>query len=112
MNKDQINHGTNLYRDHVLNYDYGSFAKNELMRKVWSATPWMLEVFTGPSGGLSYREMYEWCVHKFGKEASPINGIDGHWQRGCATVEGWTWYGFATEGLMKEFIEKWEKDEQ
>ncbi len=117
MNNDQETRpsehtGTSLYRDHVLNYDYGSREANELMKMVWSATPWMLEVNTESVCDPRYDEIAEWCRETLGREASPIHGIDGHWQRGRVTVDGWTWYGFATEEMMRQFIEKWEENEQ
>lgn len=78
-----------------------------LSRKVWNGTPWMLNVNGGSPGGDQTREIILWCREHFGDEAWPIHSEAGNWQRGSATVYGWTWYGFATEQMMQKFQAKW-----
>jgi hypothetical protein len=82
--------------------------RGELMRSVWSGTPWIVNAYTGPiQNHGAYRAIMEWCLKEFGKEASPIHGIEGQWRAGGATVVGWTWMGFATEEMMERFKSKW-----
>lgn len=83
--------------------------RGELMERVWRDTPWMIDVY---SGGYSLNRDREhailtWCREQFGEQASPIHGRPGRWQRGGATVNGWTWFGFSTEAEMLAFIERW-----
>lgn len=77
-----------------------------LMRKVWQPTPWMVDAWTG-GGRDREREMLMWCYDNIGEQASPIHDKPGRWQRGNATVNGWTWFGFATEADMLAFVARW-----
>jgi hypothetical protein len=79
----------------------------ELMRKVWEPTPWMVDVYTGNYDGGREREMLHWCFKTLGQQASPIHERIGLWQRGHATINGWSWFGFSLERDMKEFVERW-----
>ena len=101
--------GTDLYR-RTLAYDYGDDERNELMREVWSPTPWMIDVNTGRCGEDLDREIRFWCHDTFGEECWPIHGRPGVWQRGSATVFGSTWYGFATEEMMHQFLARWPQE--
>jgi hypothetical protein len=103
--------GTDIFA-RTLAFDYGDQERSDIMRKVWTPTPWMIEVFTGSINSERERSIARWCWDRFGQQASPIHGIDGVWQRGCATVHGWTWYGFATEAQMLEFLAAWPAQEQ
>jgi hypothetical protein len=76
-------------------------------RKTWEVTPWMVDVYTGWIGEERDREMRRWCGKAFGEEARPIHGRPGAWQRGGATVNGWTWFGFASEEMMERFLAAW-----
>jgi hypothetical protein len=78
-----------------------------LMRQVWEGTPWMVDAFTDGTGSGRDREMRDWCREQFGPEAWPIHGRPGQWQRGSATINGWTWFGFATKAQMDQFIARW-----
>lgn len=98
--------GTQLYRD-TLAFDYGDQDRADLMKKVWSGTPWMVDAYTGSMSEPRDREMCEWCRDKFGDEAWPIHGRPGAWQRGGVTIYGWTWFGFETEEMLRQFIEAW-----
>lgn len=94
--------------DRTIAFDYGDVETSALVQKVWSATPWMTNCKTdGPDADIS-REIMDWCRAKWGEEAWPIHGRLGKWQRGSATIFGWTWFGFATEEMLKEFQAKWD----
>lgn len=100
------NVGTDLFR-RTLAFDYGDAERAELMRKVWSPTPWMVDAFTGSCGDRRDREMIDWCIVRCGTSASPIHGRPGQWQRGSATVYGWAWFGFAEEADLTAFVDAW-----
>lgn len=98
--------GSDLYR-RVLAFDYGDDERADLMREVWSQTPWMVDAYSGPTADGRDFDMRAWCRARFGAEALPLHGRPGQWQRGGATIHGWTWFGFATEAQMREFVEAW-----
>jgi hypothetical protein len=103
--------GTPLY-DRMLAYDYGDQERADLMREVWEGTPFMTNCNSGSIASDREREINDWCREHFGDEAWPIHGRPGNWQRGGATVYGWTWYGFRTAEMLKQFEAAWEcKDE-
>jgi hypothetical protein len=77
------------------------------MRKVWTPTPWMVEAYTGRCDDVREHNMIHWCHDTFGPESSPIHGRSGDWMRGSVTINGWTWFGFATEALMRQFVGAW-----
>lgn len=80
----------------LMEFNYGDEERAKLMRDVWSVTPWIVHVRTGAvNGDLSF-EIMNWCRDNLGREASPIHGRQGAWQRSCVTIDGWTDYGFAT----------------
>ena len=81
--------------------------RGELLRKVWAQTPWMVDAYTGGCGNERSREMQWWCRDQFGPECWPIHGHPGTWQRGGVTMSGWTWYGFASEEQMQQFLARW-----
>lgn len=78
-----------------------------LHHKVWDATPWMVNAYTGRIGDERDAEIREWCSEQFGDEAWPIHGRPGLWHRGGGTVNGWTWIGFATQEMMDRFEAAW-----
>lgn len=80
---------------------------DDLMRKVWNGTPWMIEAFTGGHDDARWVEMAAWCEKHCGAEAWPIHGYPGKWHRGGATINGFTWLGFASEEMMKKFQAAW-----
>lgn len=84
---------------------------NDLMFKVWSPTPWMVDAFTGRICEDRDHQMRAWCHEQFGDECSPILGKTGTWQRGYATINGWTWFGFASEEQMASFCDAWPSSE-
>lgn len=99
--------GSDLYRSHIAGLPAG-----DISRRVWDGTPWMLSAFTDSTSadnGQRYRKMAEWCRERWGEEAFPFgnNPRPGEWRIGNATVFGWTWWGFATEGQMQAFAEAW-----
>ena len=100
--------GSDLYRQ-VIAYDYGDDKRRDLMREVWSATPWMVNAHTGGSldDPIREAEIHSWCTERFGPQHNPWSGPPGKWRRGSATICGWTWMGFATEEMMQQFMERW-----
>lgn len=99
--------GTDLYERQIKQSD------NDLMKKVWDGTPWMVDAHTGSIESDQYRETMQRCREQFGPEAWPIHGKPGDWQCGCVTIHGWTWMGFKTKEMMELFLEDWplpEKD--
>jgi hypothetical protein len=101
-----INPGTELYR-WMLDFDYGDTNRKEIMEEVWRDTPWIIDTYTGSVGSDLDIEIRSWCQDKFGPESFPLIERPGQWHRGCATVHGWTWYGFATEEQMLLFNKHW-----
>lgn len=101
--------GTDLYR-RMLTFDYGDQERSALMRKVWSPTPWIVDAYTGLLGETIDREIRDWLHDNLGDEAFPIRGRAGTWQRSGVTIQGWTWLGFASEELMKRFLERWPQE--
>lgn len=101
--------GTDLYR-RIISYEYRTDEQSDLQRKVWSPTPWVVNVFEGRNDDMMYFEIGEWCRENIGPESSPIHEMQGEWRRGGATVDGWTWYGFATEEIMNRFLEAWPQE--
>ena len=90
--------GTELYR-RTMTQDYGDSERAALMEKVWTPTPWMIDVVTEGRE----QEIWHWCYHTFGPESSPIHKKVGNWRRSCVTMRGRTWFGFKTKALMERF---------
>lgn len=103
---DTLEMGTELFQ-RMAKFDYGEGERGDLMRKVWSPTPWMLNIWTGRWEDGREQRMLEWCYRHFGQESSPIHDRDGKWKRGNATVMGWTWFGFSTQEEMNQFVSAW-----
>lgn len=97
---------TRLYQQ-ILAFNYGDTERSDLMKEVWQGTPWMLDAYTGHMGDSRERDMLHWCYDTFGEQAFPIHGRPGVWQRGGATIHGWTWFGFSNESDMQRFKERW-----
>lgn len=104
----ELPEGTDLFRG-MAGHDYGSEEMLALNIKVWGPTPWMVDVYTGGYSNSLEREqkIREWCAAQFGPESSPIHGRVGTWHRGGATINGWTWMGFATREQMEQFMDAW-----
>lgn len=98
--------GSELYR-RTMAYDYKDAARTEVMHMVWDGSPWMCDAYTGSTTDDRDHEIRQWCRDQFGPESWPLHGMPGKWQRGGATVYGWTWFGFETEEMMNQFIERW-----
>lgn len=94
--------GNDLFQ-RVVGFDHGDDETNDLMLRVWIGTPWMKDFYTGPSNERLDRDMREWCRDRWGREHWPIHALPGLWQRGGVTLNGWTWYGFATQEMLAEF---------
>ncbi len=98
--------GTDLYRS-ALAFNDDDPERKALMAQVWRDTPWMVDAYTGSHDTDRRHDLMEWCREQFGPEAWPIHGHAGQWHSGGATVNGWTWMGFATEDQMRRFVERW-----
>ena len=79
---------------------------SELLRKIWSPTPWMLSVKVGVYDDEKRHEILQWCLKNIGNELDPIRRRKGVWREGNVTINHQTWYGFATEEMMSRFIEQ------
>ena len=99
----------------TMEFNYAQPEFLELMRKCWTPTPWMVNVYDSPHKdeheGLR-REIAEWCIEQFGPESWPIHDKPADWYRGSATVYGWTWYGFATEEMLNLFLERFPQEQE
>lgn len=95
--------GTELYH-RTITFDYGDQKRADLMRKVWSVTPWMIDCFTDSINSDREGSIRHWCSEHIGPQAHPIHGREGDWQLGGATIHGWTWIGFASEQLLEQFL--------
>ncbi|WP_152621376.1 hypothetical protein [Bradyrhizobium japonicum] len=93
----------------MLAFDHGNAECAALMERVWRDTPWMVDVYSGGYSRDRDREhsILMWCYEQFGEQCSVIHGRSGRWQRGSATIDGWTWFGFSTEAEMKAFVDRW-----
>jgi len=98
--------GTQLFQN-AMEYDYGDKNRAKLMHNVWKDTPYMVDAWTGSTAANRDYEMLEWCYYHFGDQHYPIHGKPGDWQRGGATINGWTWYGFRTAKQLKQFLDHW-----
>lgn len=99
---------TDLHK-RMLAFDYVDRERNELMERVWRDTPWMVDIYSGGYSKDRDREhdILTWCHGEFGEQHSAIHDRPGRWQRGSATIHGWTWFGFSTEAEMHQFVEHW-----
>lgn len=100
---------TRLYEEFILG---GTSDRGDLQRKVWAATPWIVDAYTGRES-LGERErdyaIRQWLSDNLGPESWPFGKEprDGRWFRGGATIDGWTWIGFASEADMQTFLAAW-----
>lgn len=97
--------GSDLYLS-MLAFDYADQERADLMHYVWSVTPWIIDCYTGSINDERMREMRGWLRENMGPQAFPIHGKAGDWQYGSATIQGWTWVGFATEEQLSRFVER------
>lgn len=98
--------GSDLYH-RIISFDYGDEKRRALMEKVWSITPWMVDAYTGRVSNERDIDIREWCRERIGDEAQPIHEMPGKWQRGGATIDGWTWFGFTNMADMDAFVAAW-----
>lgn len=98
--------GSKLYQDAMAYYEANN-REPELNHKVWDGTLWIVDAYTGRVNEDRWHAMNQWCRDRFGPEAWPNHGEPGQWHKGGATIHGWTWFGFATEEQMKQFVEAW-----
>lgn len=97
---------TELHKQ-MLEFNYADLDRGDLMRDVWAPTPWMVNAFTDRTNSNREREIADWCYSRLGQQSSPIHKAEGRWHRGGATINGWTWMGFATEADMLAFVDRW-----
>ncbi|MEM6499303.1 MAG: hypothetical protein AAF709_21580 [Pseudomonadota bacterium] len=100
--------GSSLYQRSMSYYEANERDGGILQHKVWDGTPWMVDVYTGRVADDRDLEIRDWCQKNFGEMAWPIHGRKGSWHRGGATVYGWTWFGFASEEMMNQFLSRWD----
>lgn len=103
--------GSDLYRSMIRNV-HADFS--DLMRQVWTPTPWMADVYTdSPSrdGGDRMRRMRGWCRQRWGEESDPLRGRTGQWRAGDATIDGRTWWGFREREQLDEFVAAWPQED-
>jgi len=94
--------------ERTMAFEHANAETTALMRKVWEPTPWMVSAYTGRGRDREREcEMLMWCYDNIGPQASPIHDKPGRWQRGNATVDGWTWFGFTSEADMQAFVARW-----
>lgn len=99
---------TDLYRSIIAWGEARGADDASLAHEVWDMTPWVVDVFDSPTRDNARRmDMMHWCREKWGDEAWWQSGRKGAWQSGCATVDGWTWWGFDDETKMIEFTAAW-----
>lgn len=91
--------------ERTINFDYDDPERSELMRKVWSVTPHMIECYTGNIGGDREALYRAWLYENIGPQAYPIHEKPGEWQFGSVTIFGWTWLGFSTAAQLRQFKE-------
>jgi len=72
---------------------------NDALRDTWTPTPWMVDVFDRDRE----QEINTWLNDNLGREHIPHLSREGVWHKSCVTIDGWTWYGFATEEHLEQF---------
>lgn len=99
---------TDLYH-RTMDFNYSDEERAELMHKVWDGFPWMVNAYTGgySHGRDREHDILMWCCDNIGEPASPIHDRPGRWYRGSATVDGWTFMGFASKDDMEKFTGRW-----
>ena len=105
--KELLGDGTELYQRTMAEWaseDDGG----ELMRQVWSPTPWMISVDVGIGNDERRREIRNWCNRNLGNETIPYGAHrqGGAWNEGSVTIIGKTWYGFKTKEMMERFQQR------
>jgi hypothetical protein len=107
--KELLGDGTKLYHRTMAecaSMDDGG----ELMRQVWSPTPWMIDVDVGIENDERRREIRNWCNRNLGDETTPYgeHRRGGAWNEGHVTIMGKTWYGFKTREMMERFQQRFQ----
>ena len=77
------------------------------LQEACGGTPFGVNAYTGPLGECRIEDIREWCCDHYGPEAWPRGGQAGEWYSGSTTINGWTWFEFATETMMTDFLEAW-----
>jgi hypothetical protein len=80
---------------------------HEINKRVWKDYPWLVDVYTGSHDDPRSRDVQDWLHENFGREGWALANRPGRWQRGGATVNGWTWHGFTTREDMDVFLARW-----
>lgn len=91
----------------IMQMNSGECERDTLMRDVWGGFPFVFDVFTDRINSDRDHDMRKFCRASFGREA--FLGKDGVWQRGGATVNGWTWFGFQREEDAQAFLSKFQR---
>lgn len=98
--------GTALYND-IVRHDYGDADTQALMRKVWSPTPWAINVIDFEPNSKEWFAFVKWAEENIGPASWPIHDRPGDWYRAGATINGRTNYGFSSEEAMEKFIARY-----
>ena len=100
--------GTDLYQ-RMLAWSREEGERGKSLAEEWEPTPWIVDAYTGGHHNEMGREydISQWCIEHCGPESVPMRGQKGQWKRGGATIDGYTWMGFATEEMMQQFCEAW-----
>lgn len=102
---------TKLYQSVVQWAETKGGEQGAILKSMWRGTPWIVNTYTGSIDDHGpYSEIMTWCDKEFGPMARPIHGRSGNWQSGSATINGWTWMGFATEEMMNKFSLRWQTE--
>ena len=99
--------GTEIYHSFMDSLEQSDPELLLINQKVWSPTPWVLDVYTDSLGSSKGIGLRKWLEEHLGPESSPIHGMEGRWHFGYVTIYGWIWIGFASEQEMEQFIEAW-----
>lgn len=96
---------SNALHKNILSRASGDSTNDLAIRAYWSKHTFITECFEKDLAGA--RAMRDWCAAKWGEEANPFLNRPGVWLRGFIAIDGWAWYGFATEEALEEFKAEW-----
>ena len=104
--------GTELYHQTAKTYSERGDESSLFSLEIWQRHPWMIDVYTGSVGKDNWCEIADWLRSKMGQESNPY-GDAPQWRkfkRGQATINGWTWIGFADQKDYEAFLSAWPQD--
>lgn len=91
--------GTELFQSlsKVIHSEYVALTTEQ-----WEPTPFMVDVNTSDR----IDEIKQWCFHRLGPESSPMHSRFGLWRQSFVTIHGKSWFGFSSEAIMNEFLNR------